>query len=224
MGTIGTAGNEEGNVAMDTNPTNEIQDNEALRSLYGDAMGVAIDKEMTSLDQHCRDFLALSPFMVLGTASAAGLADVSPKGDMPGFVQVLDDHHIMIPDRPGNNRLDSMTNILDNPEVATIFLVPGIKETLRINGRARIVTDDEVVARFEIKGKAPKTALLIEIREVFMHCAKALQRSRLWDEDYKVDRSALARYAEIIADQGGRTRSVDEIQERIDTSARDRMW
>lgn len=208
----------------DVKPTEEIQDNEALRGLYGDAMGVAIDKEMTSLDRHCRDFLALSPFMVLGTANRAGLADVSPKGDMPGFVQVLDDNHLMIPDRPGNNRLDSMTNILDNPEVATIFLVPGIKETLRINGRARIVTDDEVVARFEIKGKVPKTALVIEIREVFMHCAKALHRSHLWDEDYKVDRTALPRYAEILADHGGGNRSVNEIQDRIDTSARDRMW
>jgi hypothetical protein len=209
---------------MDAKPMDEIRDTAALRRLYGDAMGIAIDKEMTGLDRHCRDFLALSPFMVLGTAAAGGAADVSPKGDMPGFVQVLDDHHILIPDRPGNNRLDSMTNILDNPEVATIFLVPGVKETLRINGRARIVSGDEVVARFEIKGKLPKTALLIEIREVFMHCAKALQRSRLWEDDYKVDRSALPRYAEILADHGGRSRSADEIQQRIDSSARERMW
>ena len=209
---------------MDGQPTDEIQDSGTLRDLYGEAMGLAIEKEMTSLDQHCRDFLALSPFMVLGTADAGGLADVSPKGDLPGFVQVLDDGHILIPDRPGNNRLDSLTNIVANPEVATIFLVPGIKETLRINGRARIVNDSDVVARFEIKGKVPKSAILIEVREVFMHCAKALHRSHLWDDGHKVERTALPRYAKILSDHGGGSRSVDEIQDRIDTSTRERMW
>ncbi len=206
-------------------PKETVAAADELRDIYGQPSEIAVRKELTALDGHCRDFLALSPFMVLGSSNAAGRADVSPKGDAPGFVLVLDDTHLLIPDRPGNNRLDTMHNILENPEVAAIFFVPGVGETLRVNGTARIVCDEEVTARFEVNGKAPKTAILIEVREAMMHCAKALVRSRLWDGDYLVDRSALAPSARIYADHtGGGDAAVDKIKENIERSARDRLW
>ena len=209
---------------MDHDANQAIETAAGLRGIYGDAMGLAVAKEMTRLDRHCRDFIALSPFMVIGSANAAGAADVSPKGDAPGFVQVLDDRPLLIPDRPGNNRLDTLEHITENAEVATIFFVPGVKETLRINGRARIVADTEVTAQFEVNGKLPKTAILIEVREVFMHCAKALVRSRLWEGDYQVERTALPRYAEILADHADHSMTVDEIETEIEVSTKTRMW
>ena len=204
--------------------TQPIDSREGLREIYEEPVGISVDKELDRLDQHCRDFLALSPFMVIGTADANGHGDLSPKGDRPGFVQVLDDTHLLIPDRPGNNRLDTMQNLIDNPQVATIFFVPGVKETLRIAGRATVVSDGDVMQRFEVNGKLPKSALLLEVREVFMHCAKALARSKLWDDDYKVERSALPRYAQILADHANHRLSADEIQDVIDEGEKTRFW
>ena len=204
--------------------TQRIDSREGLREIYDEPVGISLDKELDRLDQHCRDFLALSPFMVIGTADANGHGDLSPKGDRPGFVQVLDDSHLLIPDRPGNNRLDTMQNLIDNPQVATIFFVPGVKETLRIAGRATVVSDGDVMQRFEVNGKLPKSALLLEVREVFMHCAKALARSKLWEDDYKVERSALPRYAQILADHANQRLSADEIQVVIDEGEKTRFW
>ena len=209
-------------MASDGNQT--VGTNEQLRAIYDEPLEISVRKKMAQLDRHCRDFLALSPFMVIGSADANGHGDVSPKGDHPGFVQVLDDHHLLIPDRPGNNRLDTLQNVLANPEIATIFFVPGVKETLRIAGRARVVSDSEVLQHFLVNGKLPKTALLLEVREVFMHCAKAIARSKLWDEDYKVPRTALPRYAQILADHARQSMDVDEIQTIIDDSNKNRMW
>ena len=209
---------------MDAKTGKEIADQGALRDLYGDAMGISVAKEIDRLDHHCRAIIAKSPFLCLASSDAEGKADVSPKGDAPGFVRVLDDHHILIPDRPGNNRLDTMENILQNPEVATIFFIPGMKEMLRINGRARIVTDAEVLEDFEVNGKLPKTALLIEVREVFTHCAKALARSRLWDDDYKIDRNELPSLAEILADHADDGSSVEDIAAKIEHSRKTRMY
>ena len=204
--------------------TQRIDSREGLREIYDEPVGISVDKELDRLDQHCRDFLALSPFMVIGTADANGHGDLSPKGDRPGFVQVLDDSHLLIPDRPGNNRLDTMQNLIENPQVATIFFVPGVKETLRIAGRATVVSDGDVMLRFEVNGKLPKSALLLEVREVFMHCAKALARSKLWEDDYKVERSALPRYAQILADHANQRLSADEIQVVIDEGEKTRFW
>lgn len=197
---------------------------EDLRQIYSDPLELSLRKEIDRLDKHCRDFLALSPFMVIGSAGAEGHADVSPKGDQPGFTIVLDDKHILIPDRPGNNRLDTMQNIVENPEVATIFFVPGVKETLRIAGRASVVSDEEVIQRFAVNGKPPKAAVLIEIRQAYMHCAKAISRSKLWEDTYKVERNVLPRYAQMLSDHSSQCMEMDEIQDAIDVSETQRMW
>ncbi len=164
---------------------------EELRVDYPPLVKRSITKELSSLDQHCRDYLALSPFLVIGTQNKDGLGDVSPRGDMPGFVKVVDDTTIIIPDRPGNNRLDTLTNILENPNVGLIFLVPGVKETLRINGKAEIRNDENLMALCEVNGKLPRIVIQVHIETAYMHCAKALMRSKLWDPSVQIERSQL---------------------------------
>lgn len=172
-----------------------------LRTLFGHAEGLALRKAIPKLDRHARDFIARSPFLCIATANAAGRADVSPRGDQPGFVQVLDDHHLAIPDRPGNNRLDTMANILENPNVGLIFMIPGFEDTLRVNGRAEITTDPEILARAMVDGKQPKVAIRVRVDEAFLHCAKAFKRSRLWQPEARVDRKVMPTLARMILEQ-----------------------
>ncbi|MEE8434344.1 MAG: pyridoxamine 5'-phosphate oxidase family protein [bacterium] len=179
----------------------EINDLSGLEALYGETSELARHKVRPVLDVHCRNFIALSPFLLISSASADGRADVSPKGDPPGFVKVLDDKTLLIPDRPGNNRLDGMRNILENPHVGLIFMIPGVNETLRINGRARIITGDSQLQSQAVKGKIPKTGLLVEVEEAFLHCSKALVRSRLWDQAAQIERSRLPSMGRMLADQ-----------------------
>lgn len=175
--------------------------NAALRDLYPQAQGLAVAKTRPALDKHARAFIARSPFLCIGTADASGHADVSPRGDPAGFVQVLDDHTILIPDRPGNNRLDTMENIVANPNVGLLFFIPGLEETLRINGKARIIDDAAKLAPAEVNRKAPKAGIEVRIEEVFLHCAKALKRSRLWDSSQHSDRREFPSIARIILEQ-----------------------
>lgn len=172
-----------------------------LEGLYGATSERARHKVMQALDVHCRNFIALSPFLVLGSASADGRADVSPKGDAPGFVKVVDDKTLLIPDRPGNNRLDGMKNILENPHVGLIFMIPGVNETLRINGRASIVSGGSLLQSQTANGKIPTTGLMVEVDEAFLHCAKALARSGLWDPAAQIERSRLPSMGRMLADQ-----------------------
>jgi uncharacterized protein len=171
-----------------------------LRARFAAPSRLATLKQLDHLDANCQHFIALSPFLCLATARPNGLADNSPRGDAPGFVQVPDERTLLIPDRPGNNRLDSMANIVANPNVGLLFLIPGVTETLRVNGRARIVADPEILARFEVRGRAPKAAILVEVVEAFLHCSKALIRARLWEPDAKVDRKVLPTLGRMIAD------------------------
>jgi PPOX class probable FMN-dependent enzyme len=157
-------------------------------------------KERTTLDAHCRAFIAHSPFVLLATADANGRCDVSPKGDAPGFVHVLDERRLAIPDRPGNKRLDGMQNLLTNPHVGLIFLVPGRDETLRVNGRAWITRDPDILRRVAAQGKPPLLAVGVEIEQCFFHCAKALLRSRLWLHE-KWPAADLPSYACVLFDQ-----------------------
>jgi uncharacterized protein len=178
-----------------------VSSKEELRALFGPAGERAVLKERPRLDEHTRAFIARSPFVLLATSDAAGRCDVSPKGDAPGFVLVLDDTHLVVPDRIGNNRIDGLTNIVDNPHVGMIFLIPGREDTLRVNGRASIVRDAEILARLEVQGKRPKVAIGVEVEECFLHCAKAFKRSGLWDRDRWPDVAGLPSMARILWDQ-----------------------
>lgn len=181
----------------------QITDATELRALYGEPNIRAANKVLPKLDRHCKAFIGLSPFCVLGTAAADGSADCSPKGDAPGFVEVIDDETLLLPDRLGNNRVDSMSNIVENPNVSLIFFVPGMNETLRVAGKATITRDEAVLGPLAVNGKVPKTGLLIKIDEAFLHCAKALMRSKFWDPERHIDRKSFPTMGRILADQTG---------------------
>ena len=200
-----------------------ISDRDDLRARYGEPSDLVKRKGLTRLDVHCRNFIAASPFLVIASAGADGACDASPRGDAPGFVAVLDDTTLLVPDRPGNKRLDTLRNLLDNPQVGLIFFVPGMNETLRVNGRARIVTDDARLAPLSVKGKQPITGLVVEVEEAFLHCAKALIRSRLWDPEIQIDRKSFPTLGKMIADQ---IDGVDEThaQTLIEESIRKRLY
>ena len=171
-----------------------------LRTLVGVPSTLALAKEQTTLDVHCREFIARSPFLLLATAGATGQCDVSPKGDAPGFVLVLDERRLLVPDRPGNKRLDGMQNLLQNPHVGLIFLIPGVEETLRVNGRAWIVRDEDLLARCEVRGKVPTLGIGVEVEQAFIHCAKAFKRSGLWEPARWPALDGLASPAEMLYD------------------------
>ena len=172
-----------------------------LRETMGEPMEIAQKKCIGVLDGHCKAFIERSPFLCIGTSAADGRADVSPRGDPPGFVQVLDDNTLFIPDRPGNNRLDTMTNIIENPNVGLIFLVPGFDDTLRVNGKATIVRDDALAQATVVNGREPKVGIKVEVREAFLHCAKAFKRSRLWDPESRQDRREMPSLGRMILEQ-----------------------
>jgi uncharacterized protein len=194
---------------------------EALRALYGTPSALAVKKQLPALDEHARHFIALSPFVVLATAGPHG-ADATPRGDPPGFVRVLDDGRLLIPDRAGNNRADSLENLLDDPRIGLLFLVPGLGESLRVNGRAAIVVGPEVEA-MALNGKAPRSALLVEVEEVYFQCAKALIRSKLWDPASRIERARFPSFGRILADQL-REGAAAEIDQRIDEAYRTRLY
>ncbi len=167
----------------------EITTREHLEVHYGQPKGHLNEKELPKLNKHSKHFITISPFLVLSTSAANdGPADASPRGDAPGFVQILDDKTIAIPDRPGNRRADSFHNIIENTEVGLLFMVPGMNEILRINGRAKLTTDTEILASMQVKGKLPKAALIVQIKDVYMHCGKAIIRADLWNPDKQIDR------------------------------------
>jgi PPOX class probable FMN-dependent enzyme len=177
-----------------------IESEQELRALHAPPSDLVKKKCVDRLDRHCRDFIALSPFLVLGTANAEGKADVSPRGDPPGFVKVLDDRTLLIPDRPGNNLLDSLSNILANPEVGLLFVIPGFDETLRVNGRADVVRDPAFLTPLGVDGKTPKVAIRVAVREAYLHCAKSFRRARMWDPAARVPRSTLPSLGKMVMD------------------------
>lgn len=198
-------------------------DSDALRERYGPPIERARLKTLPKLDRHCRRFIELSPFVCLGTAAEGG-CDVTPRGGKPGFVHVLDNATLAIPDWPGNRRLDSLMNIISNPQVGLLFFVPGVDETLRVNGSAAITTDPGMLARWEVDGKRPRSALVVTVEEAFMHCGKALIRSRLWHDDYKIDRGELASYGRMLKDQIEISDSAEEIEAAVAESYRNKLY
>ncbi len=182
-------------------PAFVIADEDSLRSLFKPTHALAAQKVLDSLDKHAQAFVGRSPFLCLGTQGADGRADVSPRGDPPGFVRILDPRTLAIPDRPGNNRLDSLANIVANPNVGLLFIVPGFDDTLRVNGQASLVTDPEILAGMAVGDRVPTLAIVVRVREVFMHCAKAFRRSQLWNPDSFQDRSEMPSLSKSILDQ-----------------------
>ena len=193
-----------------------IETVEELRSSYGQPSENAVRKSLERLDRHCRRFIELSPFVVLASAGADGRLDCSPRGDPPGFVAILDDRTILLPDRRGNNRADSLTNVLENPHVGMLFMIPGVDETLRLNGRATLTTDPARLAPLAINGRVPRSGLLVEVEEVFLQCTKALVRSRLWADESQVDRKAtLPSFGQMLADHVGLPDHGEAIDRRL---------
>ncbi|MEM8903118.1 MAG: MSMEG_1061 family FMN-dependent PPOX-type flavoprotein [Actinomycetota bacterium] len=214
----------------DTVPTDPAPSDPVLRSAadlrdhYRHASGGAVDKVIDRLDEHCVEFLAASPFMVLSSADTDGVCDGSPKGGRPGFVEPLDEHHVAWADLSGNNRLDSFENIVTNPSVALLFLIPGLDETLRINGRASISVDDDLRERVTVDGRPAKVVVIVRVVEAYIHCAKAFRRSELWSPatwspagDLPDPRCAIRDHARIDA-------PIDAIREAYDADVAATLW
>jgi len=195
-----------------------------LQELYPPPAGITRTKQIDHLDAHCRDFIALSPFVTLATSGADGSCDVSPRGGPPGFVKVLDELRVAIPDAKGNRRIDSIGNIAENPQAALLFLIPGMSETLRVNGRASLETDDELLEAVAVDGTAvvPKLAIVVEAEEVFLHCGKAMIRSELWDSSTWPEEKPSA--ARIFKDHAKLEDRVEEIQAYLDEGQRTRLY
>ena len=192
----------------------KIETVDRLREIYRQPKELAAKKVMTEFEEHSRRFIELSPFLVISTTGSDGIGDVSPRGDAPGFVKVMDDNRtIAIPDRRGNNRIDTLKNIVTNPSVGTIFFIPGVAEVMRVNGNASIHDDPDLCAEFEVKGNQPATVILVEAREIFLHCAKAIMRSGLWKQDVQVELTVMPTIAQMISDQIGRDRPMQTHRE-----------
>ena len=192
----------------------EIKDEAGLRELYAPPSERVQQKTLRQLDQHCIGFIARSPFLCLGTAGESS-ADVSPRGDSPGFVKVLNPITLAIPDWPGNNRMDTFNNIVQNPQVGILFLVPGVDETLRVNGTAQISINPELLALWNVNGKHPKAAVMVTVTEAFLHCGKALIRAKLWRDDYKIGRGELPTLGQMIKDQTNTSDTAQQIEAAV---------
>lgn len=201
-----------------------ITTREELRTVYKPVSDGAVRKELKALDRHCVSFIGRSPFVLIGTSDGKGHADVTPKGDMPGFVAVLDRNTIAIPDRPGNNRLDTLENLIDEPAIGLIFFIPGMNETLRINGTARMTADDELRQRFEIDGRLPQSVIVVTVEATYMHCAKAFMRSKLWQPDTWPDRGTLPTLGQILTDQLALDQSAASMDDWLDEAYANSMW
>ena len=203
---------------------NYLSTTEELRTVYKPASDGAVRKELKALDSHCRSFLARSPFVVIGSTDGNGHADVTPKGDRPGFVAVLDATTIAIPDRPGNNRLDTLENLIADPAIGLLFLIPGMNETLRINGTARITTDEALRTLFAIDGKLPLSVIVVTVESAYMHCAKAFMRSELWQPDSWPDRASMPTLGQILKDQLALAESAAATDDWLDKGYEKSMW
>jgi uncharacterized protein len=197
-----------------------ISAEDTLRTTLGDPSEVVKAKVSDRLNALTRQFVERSPFLCLATSAADGSCDVSPRGDPAGFVKVLDERTLLLPDRPGNRLADSFRNVLENPHVALLFVIPGISDTFRVSGRASIVEDPELLAPCAVEGKVPKLGLLIEVDEAYTHCPKAFLRAQLWDPDRYVDRSELPSSGELMRSVGADVDPKEYDAERAERYAR----
>lgn len=182
-----------------TSDEHVVRDVAALRALYGEPAGAPLAKELPYIHPHYRRFIEVAPFVSIATSGPGGL-DNSPRGDAPGFVRVADERTLMLPDRRGNNRLDSLCNLMVDPRIALLFLIPGIGETLRVNGRAVVSIDPALLESFSVDGKLPRSVVVVTVESVYYQCSKALVRSKLWDPASRIERSALPSTGTMIGD------------------------
>lgn len=197
----------------------------ALVESYAAVSPTAALKDIGRIDPHLARFIALAPICFVATAGAEGRQDVTPRGDPPGSFKVLDEHTLAFADRPGNNRLDTLRNLLENPEIALIFLLPGTNETARVAGTARLSTDPELLASMAVQGKQPKCAIVVSVRQAYFHCAKALLRSRLWTGEYAQPKGTFPSISRMVGDQIGLSEEEKVKREALTERAyRDGLW
>lgn len=201
-----------------------LQSNDDLRQIYRPARGGAVNKVISALDHHCREFLSKSPLLVLSTADENGVCDGSPKGGKPGFARAIDDHRVAWADSSGNNRLDSFENIVANSHVAALFLIPGLDETLRINGVAELSTDPALCADFELGGRPAKVVCVVNVSEAYMHCSKALKRAAVWQTESWLGDDEIPDGVCMLRDHAAIDASVDEIRSAYDEDVEATMW
>jgi PPOX class probable FMN-dependent enzyme len=209
---------------MDADFEEVVTTRDRLRQLVEPPTGIARDKAIGHIDDICRRFIAAAPFLMVATRGTDGRLDISPKGDPAGFVAVLDERTLAVPDRPGNSRLDTFENLLVNPEVGLIFVIPGHNDTLRVSGKGRIVRDAALQRRLAANGKTPNLVLVVTVEEAFMHCSKCMIRSRLWRQDEWPDRSSVATLAEAMIAHAAPKETVGEIQAIIDDGYKNRLY
>jgi PPOX class probable FMN-dependent enzyme len=193
-----------------------IDSQKALRAIYPEPKPRSLAKQLDRLDKHCRHFISLAPFLVIATAGKDGRVDASPRGGAPGFVQVVDDKTLLLPDALGNNRLDSYTNIVQTGKVGLIFFIPGMDETLRVNGSAKIRDDADLLRQFAHERHPPRIVVDVGVEEAYLHCAKALMRSKLWASDYRIERSVFPSMGQMIKEQSGSTEPVESQAEALE--------
>jgi PPOX class probable FMN-dependent enzyme len=196
---------------------------EAVREHYGQPGHLSLAKELDRFDHYCMDFIALSPFIVISSADKSGSCNATPRGDAPGFVSVLNEKRLLIPDRRGNNRADAMMNLVENPYIGLLFLVPGLNEILRVNGRVEITIDPDLLAPLAAQGRVPTAALDVSVQKVFFQCGKAVIRSELWNPDRRIPKGAFPALGRILADQIAGTDAV-MIEKQIEESYKSRLY
>ncbi|MEQ2526633.1 pyridoxamine 5'-phosphate oxidase family protein [Bacillaceae bacterium CLA-AA-H227] len=199
-----------------------ITTEEELRELMGYPSELVKRKVISALDEHCQKFIAKSPFLVISSSDDFGNCDVSPRGDEPGFIYIENEHRLVIPERPGNKRMDTLRNILKNPRVGLIFFIPGLGETLRVNGKASITKNANILEKMAARGKAPIVGIRVEVEECFIHCAKAFKRSKLWEPQMWLEKDDLPSASEILFAHSKFT-SATEIEERLQESYTKRL-
>lgn len=204
---------------------NIVQTEEDLRSLMGDPVAPpVVEKTLSSLDKHCLAFIDRSPFVLISSSDASGRMDISPKGDASGFVKVLDENTLVIPDRPGNQRFDTFRNLFQSPRIGLIFLIPGKRETLRIGGTAEVVRDSDLLEKLAANGKVPALAIAVHVDEAFFHCSKCMIRSHLWQPEHWPSLEGLPTLAQTMKDAASVPAPVEVLESLIKEDEEERLY
>ncbi len=204
--------------------TESIGNIEALEQHFGEPLDLALAVMFDSMDKYHKQFIERSPFACIATSDASGQPTISPKGDAPGFIKVIDDNTLLLPDRIGNNKVESFHNLIENPKMALIFIIPGLRETLRISGEASLTTDQNYLTACQVGKNPVRTGLLIKVSKVYFHCGKAMIRSKLWDEESKARPGELASFGEIVKEEAQVNESQESIQTNLEDAYENRLY